>query len=178
MPSFNELCSNTLPEGVYKVQVTDIKIKTANGTPTNNLIVNYTVVEGEYSKRTLVDTIYEKAFTFRLKPFLEACGVDLNREFDNNKELFNYGISNAKGKIIMIEVGTRMYNGNKYNDIKSFSALPGSTTSASEVSELVKALDIDKANFKTENKEEEVKLSEDVVEEPKLDFSFDDEDLF
>lgn len=176
--NFNDLCSNVLPDGTYKVMINDIKIKRStkneNG---NDLQVNYTITEGPLAKRTLIDTIYEKSFSFRLKPFLEACGIDTAREFASTKELFDYGINNAKGKIIMIELGSRVYNGVKYNDIKGFSALPGSTTSADEVADLVSKFNFGKVEMK-ENKEPEVKIidpnPQDVIKEPKVDFNLDD----
>lgn len=139
--SFNKICSNVLPVGTYKVQITDIKFKTSStGAESYDLQVNYTVAEGPCAKRTLIDTIYEKAASFRLKPFLTACGVDTAKEFASIKELYDYGIRAAKGKFLMVEVSIRTYNGNQYNDIKSFAPLPGSTTSAEDV---LKAFDTD-----------------------------------
>ena len=184
MPSFNDLCTNTLPEGVYKVQVTDITIKkSAKDAETNDLVVHYMITEGPLAKKTLVDTIYEKSFSWRLKPFLEACGIDLNREFATTKELFEYCVSNVKGKVIMIELGTRMYNGAKYNNINKFSPLPGSTTSADEVANLVNKLgigDVPTSLIVNETPITSPKDNEDVVAEPKVDFSLnlDDESIF
>ena len=132
--SFNRICSNVIPAGTYKVQITDVKFKTsATGAASNDIQVHYAIVEGAYAKRTFIDTLYEKAFSFRLKPFLKACGIDMAREFDTARELYEYGIREAKGKVIMVELGTRTYNGNEYNDVKSFAPLPGSTTSAEDV---------------------------------------------
>jgi hypothetical protein len=132
--SFNNVCRNTLPAGTYEVQINEVKIK---GTPEKgalyNLEVHYVVSKGAYAKRTLVDTIYEKAFSFRLKPFLSAVGIDLNREFDTAKELYEYGAAMAKGKTILVEVGERTYNGNVYNEVKTWSPLPSSTTSVDDV---------------------------------------------
>jgi hypothetical protein len=95
--------------------------------------VKYTIAEGTYAKRTITDFMSEKAFSFRLKPFLTAIGADLNREFDNIRELYEYGIATAKGKFLMIEVGTRTYNGNEYNNIVTWAPLPGSSTSVEDV---------------------------------------------
>ena len=132
--SFNKVCSNVIPKGTYKVQITDIKFKTSTTSDASyNMEVRYTVSEGTYAKRTLIDTLYEKAFSFRLKPFLTAVGADLNREFSSMKELYEYGITAAKGKFVMVEVGTRTYNGNEYNEIKSWAPLPGSATSVEDV---------------------------------------------
>lgn len=132
--SFNKVCSNTIPAGTYKVQISDIKFKTS-GTSTsgNDMVVHYVIVDGPYAKRTLVDTLYEKAFSFRLKPFLKAVGVDMNREFATAKELYEYGIREATGKILMVTVTVRTYNGNEYNNIQDFIPLPGSTTSEEDV---------------------------------------------
>ena len=174
MPSFNDLCVNTLPDGVYKAQVTDINLKVSKNSDTSNdLVVHYTIVEGPLAKKTLIDTIFEKTFSWRLKPFLEACGLDMNKEFATSKELFNYGLSTAKGKIIMIEVGTRMYNGTKYNNVTGFSALPGSTTTADEVADIVKDLNIPTATDTIVLSKE--MNSPEIVDEPKLEFNMDDE---
>ena len=132
--SFNKICSSVIPAGTYECQISDIKFKTnPDGSMSNNMEVHYIITKGTYAKRTLIDTIYEKAFSFRLKPFLKAVGVDMAREFSSAKELYDYGIREAKGKTLILEVSTRTYNGNEYNDVKSFSALPSSSTSADEV---------------------------------------------
>lgn len=132
--SFNNVCRNTLPAGTYEVQINEVKIKCdpAKGVM-NNLEVHYVVSKGSYAKRTLVDTIHEKAFSFRLKPFLTAVGVDFNREFDTAKEMYEYCAAIAKGKTILVEVGERTYNGNVYNEVKSWSPMPSSTTSVEDV---------------------------------------------
>lgn len=132
--SFNKVCSNTIPAGTYKVQISDIKFKTS-GTATsgNDMVVHYVIVDGPYAKRTLIDTLYEKAFSFRLRPFLKAVGVDMNREFSTARELYEYGIKEATGKTLMVTVTIRTYNGNEYNNITDFIPLPGSTTSEEDV---------------------------------------------
>lgn len=132
--SFNKVCSNTIPKGTYKAQITDIKFKTSSSSETSyDMEVKYTIAEGTFAKRMITDFMSEKAFSFRLKPFLTAIGADLNREFDSAKELYEYGITTAKGKFLMIEVGTRTYNGNEYNSIVTWAPLPGSSTSVEDV---------------------------------------------
>ena len=132
--SFNKVCANTIPKGTYKAQVTDIKFKTSSSSETSyDMEVKYTIAEGTYAKRTVTDFMSEKAFSFRLKPFLTAIGADLNREFDSMKELYEYGITTAKGKFVMVEIGTRTYNGNEYNNILNWAPLPGSVTSVADV---------------------------------------------
>lgn len=132
--SFNKVCSNTIPKGTYKAQITDIKFKTSSASETSyDMEVKYTIAEGTFAKRVITDFMSEKAFSFRLKPFLTAVGADLNREFDSVKELYEYGITAAKGKFLMIEVGTRTYNGNEYNNIVTWAPLPGSSTSIEDV---------------------------------------------
>lgn len=132
--SFNKVCSNTIPKGTYKAQVTDIKFKTSSSSETSyDMEVKYTISDGPYAKRVINDFMSEKAFSFRLKPFLTAIGADLNREFDSAKELYEYGITTAKGKFVMIEVGTRTYNGNEYNNIVTWAPLPGSSTTVEDV---------------------------------------------
>ena len=132
--SFKKVCQNTLPVGTYKVQIADIKFKTSGtAVESYDMQVTYTVIEGPYTKRNVIDTIYEKSFSFRLMPFLKACGIDVDREFTTAKELYNYGIKEAKGKVLMLEVTTREYNGMLYNNVKGWSHLPGSSTSAAEV---------------------------------------------
>lgn len=132
--SFNNVCRNVIPAGTYKVQISDIKFKEdASKTTQYNMEVHYVVSDGAYAKRTVIDTIYEKAFSFRLKPFLTAIGIDLHREFETTKELYDYGIRTAKGKFVMAEIGVRTYNGNEYNEIKTWAPLPSSTTTADDV---------------------------------------------
>lgn len=132
--SFNKLCSNVLPKGTYKVIVDNINFKTSGtGALSNDMVVHYTVAEGPYAKRPLNETISEKAFSFKLKPFLKATGVDLNKEFATASELYNYGIKAAKGKILMVDVDIRNYNGTDYNQIKDYKPLPTSITSSEEV---------------------------------------------
>lgn len=132
--SFNKICSNTIPKGTYKAQVTNIEFKSSSTkNESYDMEVTYTIAEGAYAKRVIKDFMSEKAFSFRLKPFLTAIGADLNREFDSARDLYNYGISTAKGKFVMLEVGTRMYNGNEYNNVTNWAPLPGSTTTADDV---------------------------------------------
>lgn len=134
MVSFSKLCSDTLPAGTYKAQVTDVKLSaSATGEAGRNFAVKYTIVEGPYAKRTLNDTIFEKAYTFRLMPFLQACGVDVNREFASVEELLQYGANQAKGKILNIEVEIRPYNGKEYNNVRTWIPLPESKVSEADV---------------------------------------------
>lgn len=132
--SFEKLCSNTVPAGTYKVQVTDVKLTaSATGGTGKNFAVTYTIAEGPMAKKTITDTIFEKAYSFRLKPFLNACGVDLRREFATTEELIQYGANQAKGKIITVNVTTRLYNGKEYNNVDSWQALPESRVSSADV---------------------------------------------
>lgn len=144
MYSFNKVCSNIIPVGSYKAQITDIKFKTSGtGVEGYDMQVTYTISEGPYAKRVLIDTIYEKAFSFRLMPFLKACGIDTAREFATAKELYNYGVKEALNKFVLIEVNTREYNGNTYNNIKSISPIPGSTTTPEDVLNEFNVEDVD-----------------------------------
>lgn len=132
--SFSNVCRNVLPAGTYEVQISEIKIKEDAGKGAHfNLEVHYVVTKGAYAKRTIIDTIFEKSFSFRLKPFLTALGIDLNREFETAKELYEYGIRAAKGKSLMAEISINIYNGNEYNNIKTWAPLPSSTTSMDDV---------------------------------------------
>ena len=132
--SFSKVCSNVLPAGIYKAQISDVRFKSSSdGSTQYNMEVRYVISEGPYAKRTVVDTIYEKAFSFRLKPFLTAIGIDMAREFETAKELYNYGICESKDKFVMIEVGVRTYNGNEYNEIRTWAPVASSTTTADEV---------------------------------------------
>lgn len=175
MFSFNQVCSNLLPVGKYKVQVTDIKFRaSATGESTKDMVVNYTVVDGPYAKRTLVDTIYEKSFSFRLKPFLQACKVDMAREFATAEELYRYGLTEAKGKTIMIDVGTKAYNGKEYNQVAQFYPLPDSSTTAEEVLDAIGVEPTVKASATVTDVVEEEMLVPDG--EPQLNIP-DDDDL-
>jgi hypothetical protein len=132
--SFNRICSNTIPEGRYKAQVTDVKFKTSStGEASNDLQIHLTITEGAYAKKVIVDTILEKVFSWRLKPFLMACGIDMNKEFSSARELYEYGIRSAKGKTVLVDIVVKPYNGVDYNNVKDYAALPGSTTSVDDV---------------------------------------------
>ena len=128
--SFKTLCSNLIPVGKYKAQVTDMKFA-AGGS--KSILVTLTVAEGPYAKRVHIETIPEKAYSFRLMPVLKACKVDVDREFATAEELYKFGFASAKGKIVMIDMGIRTYNGQEYNNVTDFSPLPDSTVSADDV---------------------------------------------
>lgn len=128
--SFKTLCSNLIPVGKYKAQVTDMKFA-AGGS--KSILVTLTIVEGPYAKRVHIETIPEKAYSFRLMPVLKACKVDVDREFVTAEELYKFGFASAKGKTIIINMGIRTYNGQEYNNVTDFSPLPDSTVSADEV---------------------------------------------
>lgn len=131
--SLKSLCSNVLPAGTYKVVVEDIKQKVVEGVTTSDLQINYRVTEGSQKGKGIVETIGEAAFNFKLAPFAKAAGLDFDREFATKDELLAYTIKAAKSAVIMVEVVVKVYNGNEYNNIKSYSALPGSSTTADEV---------------------------------------------
>lgn len=136
MYSLNDLCSNLIPSGRVKAQVTDIKFKAgATGEASNDIVVNWTIVEGPAAKRTLVETFYEKAASFKLKPFLTACKVDMTRQFATKEEVYNFALKEAKGKIVMIDVNIKTYNGKEYNEITGYTPLPDSKTTADEALE-------------------------------------------
>ena len=128
--SFKTLCSNLIPVGKYKAQVTDMKFA-AGGS--KSILVTLTIVEGPYAKRVHIETIPEKAYSFRLMPVLKACKVDVDREFATAEELYKFGFASAKGKTIIINMGIRTYNGQEYNNVTDFSPLPDSTVSADDV---------------------------------------------
>lgn len=141
--SFNKLLSNILPAGTYKVVVDDAKFKSGKmGEETNDIFVVFKVIEGPYAKRNVLHTIYEKAFSFRLPGFLKAAKVDMGREFATSKELYAYGIKEAKGKVMQIEVGVRTYNGNDYNDVLKFIPSTSSTTTAEDVAKQFGNIDL------------------------------------
>lgn len=178
--SFEKICSNLIPTGKYKVQVTDIKFRlAATGEPSKDMMVTYTIVDGPCAKRTIVDTIYEKSFGFRLKPFLTACKVDLSREFATADELYHYGLATAKNKIILIDIGTRTYNGKEYNQISDFYPLPDSTVSFDDVMESfgdVPDVKGESAAPVLDGKvEEEMNIPEEA--EPELDVNLDTGDI-
>jgi hypothetical protein len=173
MYSFDKLCSNVIPTGKYKVQVTDIKFKMgATGEATKDILVTYTIVEGPQAKKVFSDTIYEKAFGFRLMPFLTACKVDTAREFSTAEELFKYGLKEAKGKILMLDITIKPYNGKDYNNVSDFSPLPDSTVTADDV---LGELKVNPTVSGAKAAAIEPEGVDDVVNaEPKVDFEDDD----
>ena len=164
--SFKSECSNLLPLGKYKAQVTDIKF--APGSSTIN--VTLTIAEGPYAKRVHTETIPEKAYSFKLMPFLKACKVDIDREFNTKEELYKFGFAAAKGKFIMVDMGTRTYQGTEYNNVTSFSPLADSTTSIDEVAEAFATEPEVKASALDGKVQEEMNIPEDAgADEPNLD---------
>lgn len=178
MVSIDKLCSNLIPTGKYKCQVTDIKFKASpSGESTKDMVVNYTIVDGPCAKRTLIDTIYEKSFSFRLKPFLLACKVDTAREFATSEELFRFVLSAVKGKILMVDVSSRNYNGKDYNQISDFSPLSDSTSTADEVLESFKTEAEVKGHidgFETTGVGAEIAPTSAADQEPELDIDLTD----
>lgn len=173
--SFSKVCANTIPAGTYKAQITEIKFKESNDKSTQyNMEVHYTISEGSFAKRTVIDTIYEKAFAFRLKPFLTSVGIDMAREFSTAKELYDYGIREAKGKFIMLELGIRTYNGNEYNEVKTWNPVETSMTTAEDVlREFASNPDtLPKAPKVTDLPEAETESFEPVADVADVDFPF------
>lgn len=180
--SFNRYCSDNLPAGKYKAVVTAAKFRMgADGGATKDIAVTYTVAEGVYAKKTFTDTIFEKAHSFRLRPFLQACGVDVSREFNSMDEMFQYGMKEVVGKTIMVDVSVRTYNGREYNNVDGWSPLPGSTTGVDDVlAEFGEDPTVKAETPKEEPKAEPVSSTPTVAEgqaEPKLDFSIESDDL-
>jgi hypothetical protein len=192
--SFNRYCSDNLPAGKYKAIVTAAKFRTgADGSATKDIAVTYTIAEGEYAKRTVTDTIFEKA-TFRLRPMLQACGVDTSREFGTMDEMFHYGLKEMLNKTIMIDVVIKTYNGREYNNVAGWSPLPGSTTTVSDVLEgfgempTIQAnkapeaapaapAEEAKADVKADAKAAPAAPTAEAPKEPNLDFDVVDDDL-
>lgn len=181
--SFNKLTNNIVPKGTYKAVIREVSFKTsASGETRNDLVVRLSITEGTYDKKNLMDTIYEKAFSFRLKPLLVACNVDLNREFTTTKELYEYGIKNIQGKTVMIEVGVRTYNGQEYNEIKNYMKLPASTVGVEDV---LKEFDTAAPETLSDSKPvntvnvSKTEVESEPVEEPSIstDVDISDEDL-
>lgn len=171
--SFKSLCSNLIPAGKYKAQVTDIKFA-AGGS--RNILVTLTIAEGPYAKRTHLETIPEKAYSFRLMPLLKACKVDVNREFATADELYKFGFASAKMKTIEIDMAVRTYNGQEYNNVSAFSPLADSTVSAAEVAASFGAVPEVSGNSLDGMVVEENNFGK--AEEPELDIDLDIERPF
>jgi len=171
--SFKTLCSNLIPIGKYKAQVTDMKFA-AGGS--KSILVTLTIVEGPYAKRVHIETIPEKAYSFRLMPVLKACKVDVDREFATAEELYKFGFASAKGKTVIIDMGIRTYNGQEYNNVTDFSPLPDSTVSADEVAASFGEKPEVKGNSLDGMVEEEINIPSDAPagEEPELDIDLSD----
>ena len=171
--SFKTLCSNLIPVGKYKAQVTDMKFA-AGGS--KSILVTLTIVEGPYAKRVHIETIPEKAYSFRLMPVLKACKVDVDREFATAEELYKFGFASAKGKTVIIDMGIRTYNGQEYNNVTDFSPLPDSTVSADEVAASFGEKPEVKGNSLDGMVEEETNIPSDApaAEEPELDIDLTD----
>lgn len=174
--SFNKLCSNVIPAGKYKVQVTDIKFRTTGtGETSRDISVTYTISEGPMAKRVLTDTVFEKSFSFRLKPFLVAAKVDTAKEFSSADELYNYGMKEAKGKFMLIDITVRPYNGKEYNNVDNWTPISDSTTTSDDV---LNSFDIEPDIKATVPANAAPKTADVKAEdaEPELDISLDDLD--
>lgn len=171
--SFKTLCSNLIPAGKYKAQVTDMKFA-AGGS--KSILVTLTIVEGPYAKRVHIETIPEKAYSFRLMPVLKACKVDVDREFATAEELYKFGFASAKGKTLIIDMGIRTYNGQEYNNVTDFSPLPDSTVSADEVAESFDVAPEVKGNSLNGMVDEEIVVPTEApaADEPELDIDLSD----
>ena len=175
--SLKALCSNLIPAGKYKAQVTDMKFA-AGGSKT--IMVTLTIMEGTYAKRVHIENIPEKAYSFRLMPVLKACKVDVDREFATAEEMYKFAFSAAKGKTVIIDMGVRTYNGQEYNNVTDFSPLPDSTTSIDDVADAfgaapeVKGASLDGMVSEEINVPEELEPNNTDVSEPELDVNLDD----
>ena len=177
--SFNKYCSDVLPAGKYKALVTAAKFRMgADGGATKDITITYTIAEGTYAKRVVSDTLFEKAHSFRLRPFLQACQVDTNREFNSMDEMFQYGLKEVVGKTIMIDVSVRTYNGREYNNVDGWSALPGSTTSVNDVlAEFGEAPEVKAAPIAGAVAKPEAPIQAEAVSEPNLAIDVTDDEL-
>ena len=172
--SFKTLCSNLIPVGKYKAQVTDMKFAAG---ATKSILVTLTIVEGPYAKRVHIETIPEKAYSFRLMPVLKACKVDINREFATAEELYKFGFASAKGKTIMIGMGIRTYNGQDYNNVTDFAPIADSVTSIEDVTEAFGEAPVVKNHAAFETMVEVENITPEVTEkstEPELDIDLSD----
>ena len=171
--SLKTLCSNLIPVGKYKAQVTDMKFA-AGGS--KSILITLTISEGAFSKRVHIETIPEKAYSFRLMPFLKACKVDVDREFKTAEEMYKFAFASAKGKTIIIGMGIRTYNGQEYNNVTDFSPLPDSTVSVEDVAASFGENPEVKGNSLEGMVEEETNIPDNTpaADEPELDINLDD----
>lgn len=177
--SLKSLCSNLIPTGKYKAVVTDMKFA-AGGS--KSIQVTLTIAEGPYAKRVHIETIPEKAYSFRLMPVLKACKVDVDREFATAEEMYKFAFVACKGKTVMLDMGVRTYNGQEYNNVTDFSPLPDSTVSADEVVASFGENPEVTAPAIADVVEEETNINSDPAEssseEPSLDIDLDVESPF
>ena len=115
-------------------------------------------------------------------PFLKACKVDIDREFETAEELYKFGFASAKGKTIVIDMGVRVYNGTEYNNVTDFLPLPDSTVSVDDVAESFGVTPEVKNNTLDGMVSEEANTPEETEEvpgtdEPELDIDLSDADL-
>ena len=171
--SLKALCSNLIPVGKYNAQVTDMKFA-AGGS--KSILITLTIAEGPYAKRVHIETIPEKAYSFRLMPFLKACKVDVDREFATAEEMYKFAFASAKGKTVVIDMGIRTYNGQEYNNITDFSPLPDSTVSVEDVAASFGETPEVKGSSLDGMVEEETNIPDNTpgADEPELDINLDD----
>jgi hypothetical protein len=171
--SLKTLCSNLIPVGKYKAQVTDMKFA-AGGS--KSILVTLTIAEGPYAKRVHIETIPEKAYSFRLMPVLKACKVDVDREVATAEQMMKFAFAGCKGKTIVIDMRIRTYNGQDYNNVTDFSPLPDSTVSVEDVAASFGETPEVKGSSLDGMVEEEINIPDNTpaADEPELDINLDD----
>lgn len=176
MYSFKGLCTNVVPKGTYKTTIEKMEfVPSAKDPSVYNARVTLRITEGTHAKKTILDTI-STAFPSKLQAFLKSAGVDMNKEFATMQEMYAYGIKAGVGKVVMVDVSIRKYNGNDYNQIDDYKPLPGSTTSAADVAAAFG--EIDDVNMEVAPEKATIEdldaTTNDNGEEPALDINLDD----
>jgi hypothetical protein len=102
-----------LPEGIYKVRVIGTKEKKNKGTGEPYTRVTLKVIEGEHEGYELnLSLYYEGRNLFKLKKYLEVCGVEVP------DGVMEFDIDDTLGSRFHIEVVHDEYMGNKYAKVK------------------------------------------------------------
>lgn len=132
--TLKKLGSRVYPKGTYNVVVDSVKIKeNRKDASLKDLMVVFKITDGTHKDKTIVETIYNGAFEFRLAPFAKAIDADLEREFSSMDELLEYVAEKAQGTALTIDLIITSYNGNEYNSVHNFIKGNKSVTSEEEV---------------------------------------------
>lgn len=110
------LKSKTLPADWYEVEITGYEEKASKAGDSTNMIIEFTILSGEYAGAKLFRLFSEKAPGFAI-PFIEALGVAVDADGGD------FDLAATKGKKLKVFNKPNMYEGTLRNNVEGFAAL-------------------------------------------------------